>query len=99
MLKVDIANTIHSMLMLFAIHGRLGRNTCNDICQFFHLTFSTMYKLHRWSLKCNNFKGLRSTISNVNSCIGPVNANDTSFSWSTLINITAVCSWWLDLTM
>ena len=35
MLKVDIANTMHSMLMLFAIHGRLGRNTCNDICQFF----------------------------------------------------------------
>ena len=35
MLKVDIANKIYSMLMVFAIHGRLGRITCNDICQFF----------------------------------------------------------------
>ena len=34
MLKVDIANKIYNMLMVYAIHGRLGRITCNDICQF-----------------------------------------------------------------
>ena len=35
MLKVDVVNTIYSMLMVFAIHGRLGRVTCSNICQFF----------------------------------------------------------------
>ena len=35
MLKLDISNKSYSVLMVFAIHGRLGRITCNDICQFF----------------------------------------------------------------
>ena len=43
MLKLDIANKIHSMLMVFPIHARLGRITCNDICLgFFYLTYSTI---------------------------------------------------------
>ena len=34
MSKVDIANTIYSMLMMFVFHCRLGRINCNDIRQF-----------------------------------------------------------------
>ena len=34
MLKMNIANKIYSMHMVFAIDGRLGRITCTNICQF-----------------------------------------------------------------